>query len=114
MQGELAGRRDEARPDRPDRREHAGGRPRPRQRHYEKVISNMEEGDCAQQPGYRHLLRRRPRDPQQGVLEIPHDGDDLAPILLSVPLQLPAYHVAVLKGADVDQPRNLVKSVTVE
>ena len=48
------------------------------------------------------------------ALEIPVDGDDLTPVLLSVPLQLLAYHVAVLKGTDVDQPRNLAKSVTVE
>jgi glucosamine--fructose-6-phosphate aminotransferase (isomerizing) len=40
--------------------------------------------------------------------------DVLAPILYTVPLQLLAYHVAVLKGTDVDQPRNLAKSVTVE
>jgi glucosamine--fructose-6-phosphate aminotransferase (isomerizing) len=48
------------------------------------------------------------------TLEIPEDGDDMVPILLSVPMQLLAYHVAVLKGTDVDQPRNLAKSVTVE
>jgi glucosamine--fructose-6-phosphate aminotransferase (isomerizing) len=48
------------------------------------------------------------------VLEVPAEGEDLTPILLSVPLQLLAYHVAVLKGTDVDQPRNLAKSVTVE
>ncbi|MGA2151340.1 MAG: glutamine--fructose-6-phosphate aminotransferase, partial [Geobacteraceae bacterium] len=48
------------------------------------------------------------------TLEIPEDGDDMTPILLSVPMQLLAYHVAVLKGTDVDQPRNLAKSVTVE
>jgi glucosamine--fructose-6-phosphate aminotransferase (isomerizing) len=36
------------------------------------------------------------------------------PILMSIPLQLLAYHIAVLRGADVDQPRNLAKSVTVE
>ena len=38
----------------------------------------------------------------------------IAPIVYTVPLQLLAYHVAVLKGTDVDQPRNLAKSVTVE
>jgi glucosamine--fructose-6-phosphate aminotransferase (isomerizing) len=38
----------------------------------------------------------------------------LAPILYTLPLQMLAYHVAVLKGTDVDQPRNLAKSVTVE
>ena len=41
-------------------------------------------------------------------------GDCVAPIVFTVPLQLLAYHVAVLKGTDVDQPRNLAKSVTVE
>jgi glucosamine--fructose-6-phosphate aminotransferase (isomerizing) len=48
------------------------------------------------------------------VLEIPKVHPLLAPILYVVPLQLLAYHVAVLKGTDVDQPRNLAKSVTVE
>jgi glucosamine--fructose-6-phosphate aminotransferase (isomerizing) len=38
----------------------------------------------------------------------------IAPLIMSAPIQLLAYHVAVLKGADVDQPRNLAKSVTVE
>ncbi len=46
--------------------------------------------------------------------EIPAECEALTPILLSVPLQLLAYHIAVLKGTDVDQPRNLAKSVTVE
>ena len=41
-------------------------------------------------------------------------GDAIAPIVFTVPLQLLAYHAAVLKGTDVDQPRNLAKSVTVE
>ena len=45
---------------------------------------------------------------------VPPAGDHVAPILFTVPLQLLAYHVAVLKGTDVDQPRNLAKSVTVE
>jgi glucosamine--fructose-6-phosphate aminotransferase (isomerizing) len=40
--------------------------------------------------------------------------DSISPIIYTVPLQLLAYHVAVLKGTDVDQPRNLAKSVTVE
>ena len=55
-----------------------------------------------------------PSGRQPFVLEVPGDSDDLLPILLSIPLQLLAYHVAVLKGTDVDQPRNLAKSVTVE
>lgn len=48
------------------------------------------------------------------VLHMPEVIDELAPILYTLPLQLLAYHVAVLKGTDVDQPRNLAKSVTVE
>ena len=48
------------------------------------------------------------------VLRLPQVHDALAPILYTIPLQLLSYHVAVLKGTDVDQPRNLAKSVTVE
>nr|WP_300307623.1 glutamine--fructose-6-phosphate transaminase (isomerizing) [Halomonas sp.] len=48
------------------------------------------------------------------VLHLPHIHEALAPILYTLPLQLLSYHVAVLKGTDVDQPRNLAKSVTVE
>jgi glucosamine--fructose-6-phosphate aminotransferase (isomerizing) len=48
------------------------------------------------------------------VLRLPHIDEALAPILYTLPLQLLSYHVAVLKGTDVDQPRNLAKSVTVE
>ncbi|CAK0746925.1 L-glutamine--D-fructose-6-phosphate aminotransferase [Gammaproteobacteria bacterium] len=54
------------------------------------------------------------RGPGIHVVNIPHVGDVTAPIVYTVPLQLLAYHVAVLKGTDVDQPRNLAKSVTVE
>ncbi|SHM24224.1 glutamine--fructose-6-phosphate transaminase (isomerizing) [Vreelandella subglaciescola] len=48
------------------------------------------------------------------VLHLPHVHEALAPLLYTLPLQLLSYHVAVLKGTDVDQPRNLAKSVTVE
>ena len=48
------------------------------------------------------------------VIDVPHCDRLIAPIVFTVPLQLLAYHVAVLKGTDVDQPRNLAKSVTVE
>ena len=88
----------------------------PRNGNYEKVVSNMEEviarsgrviAVCSE--GDEEIRRKA-----EVVLEVPLDSDDLAPILLSVPMQLLAYHVAVLKGTDVDQPRNLAKSVTVE
>ena len=48
------------------------------------------------------------------VIEIPVSSELLSPILEIVPLQLLAYHIAVRRGCDVDQPRNLAKSVTVE
>ena len=48
------------------------------------------------------------------VIEIPQVSDLLSPILSIIPLQLLAYHIAVRRGCDVDQPRNLAKSVTVE
>ena len=47
-------------------------------------------------------------------IEVPVVAEGLMPIVVSVPLQLLAYHIAVNKGRDVDQPRNLAKSVTVE
>jgi glucosamine--fructose-6-phosphate aminotransferase (isomerizing) len=48
------------------------------------------------------------------VIEVPPAADLLAPILTVIPLQLLAYHAAAARGLDVDQPRNLAKSVTVE
>ena len=83
---------------------------------YEKTLSNMEEviarsgrviAICS--AGDEEMKSR-----VETVIEIPHLDEDLDPLLLSVPLQLLAYHIAVLKGTDVDQPRNLAKSVTVE
>ncbi len=53
-------------------------------------------------------------EPGVTVLNIPHMPDSLAAIVYTLPLQLLSYHVALLKGTDVDQPRNLAKSVTVE
>lgn len=49
-----------------------------------------------------------------GVIEVPKSEPELDPILLNIPLQLLAYHVALARGSNVDQPRNLAKSVTVE
>lgn len=53
-------------------------------------------------------------DSSTTVIDIPHCSDFLSPIVYTIPLQLLSYHVAVIKGTDVDQPRNLAKSVTVE
>ena len=52
--------------------------------------------------------------PQETLVELAPHGDLIAPIVFTIPLQLLSYHVAVLRGTDVDQPRNLAKSVTVE
>ena len=88
----------------------------PKSSSYEKTISNMEEviarGGCVIavcSKGDKEIQERA-----ETVIEIPHLNEDLDPLLLSVPLQLLAYHIAILKGTDVDQPRNLAKSVTVE
>ena len=81
---------------------------------FEKVVSNMEEvqaraGRVIAVTDAEGLCVKA-----DAVLVIPRLADDLMPVLTSVPLQLLAYHIAVLKGTDVDQPRNLAKSVTVE
>ena len=53
-------------------------------------------------------------DDTMRVINVPHVADILAPIVYTLPLQLLSYYVAIIKGTDVDQPRNLAKSVTVE
>ncbi len=83
---------------------------------FEKVVSNMEE---VRARGGRVIALTDHVDGElQGkadvLLRLPTVADDLMPILTAIPLQLLAYHIAVLKGTDVDQPRNLAKSVTVE
>ncbi len=88
----------------------------PRDRHYEKVVSNLEEVKAR---GGRVIVVCSQEDEEsaakaEAVLDISAGAGDMTPILLSIPLQLLAYHVSVLKGNDVDQPRNLAKSVTVE
>ncbi len=83
---------------------------------YEKVISNIEQVK-AREGRVIALASRSDRDIEKkadDVISIPDTHPSLAPILLTLPLQLLAYHMADLKGTDVDQPRNLAKSVTVE
>ncbi|WP_333798499.1 glutamine--fructose-6-phosphate transaminase (isomerizing) [Trichlorobacter lovleyi] len=88
----------------------------PKNSTYEKTVSNMEE--VVARSGRVIALcsegDHEVQDKAEATLQLPGLSDDLDPILLSVPLQLLAYHIAVLKGTDVDQPRNLAKSVTVE
>jgi glutamine---fructose-6-phosphate transaminase (isomerizing) len=88
----------------------------PRNATYDKVVSNMEEV-CAR--GGKVIAvasgdEDELRDKVSALIQVPETTEDLMPILTSVPMQLLAYHIAVLKGTDVDQPRNLAKSVTVE
>jgi len=88
----------------------------PRDRLYEKTVSNLMEVKARRAPviafvaeGERELGRIA-----DAVFTVPAVHPLLSPILFTIPLQLLAYHIAVLRGADVDQPRNLAKSVTVE
>jgi len=82
----------------------------------EKLSSNLQE---VRARGGKLIVFAHPRagfreEPGVTVIHLPDVHRILAPIVYVVPLQLLAYHVAVLKGTDVDQPRNLAKSVTVE
>ncbi|HEY7546316.1 MAG TPA: glutamine--fructose-6-phosphate aminotransferase, partial [Blastocatellia bacterium] len=67
-----------------------------------KVIAVVTEGDT------------EARQIADHIIEVPQASDLISPILSVVPLQLLAYHIGVRRGCDVDQPRNLAKSVTVE
>jgi glucosamine--fructose-6-phosphate aminotransferase (isomerizing) len=84
---------------------------------FEKTLSNLKEVEAR---GARVIVIT---DAKKGgdlgvstdaVIEVPFVSDELSPLLLNIPLQFLAYHVAVLNGTDVDLPRNLAKSVTVE
>ena len=83
---------------------------------YEKVLSNMEEVRARKgkiiavaSEGDKHVAKKADH-----VLFVPHTLSPLMPLLSVIPLQLLAYYIAVERGCDVDQPRNLAKSVTVE
>jgi glucosamine--fructose-6-phosphate aminotransferase (isomerizing) len=88
----------------------------PRSDNYEKTVSNMEEVIAR---GGRVIAvctagDEEPAKKAETTIAIPPCDSELVTVLLTIPLQLLAYHVAVMKGTDVDQPRNLAKSVTVE
>ncbi len=88
----------------------------PKDAHREKTLSNLQEA-AARDGRILALVTQGDRGLEsiaEDVLEIPEVHPWLAPILYAVPLQLLAYHIAVLRGCDVDKPRNLAKSVTVE
>ena len=83
---------------------------------YPKMLSNIQE---VRARGARVIAVATEGDPEVGaladhVLEVPATPELMSPVVVTVPLQLLAFHVATLRGCDVDQPRNLAKSVTVE
>ena len=88
----------------------------PRDGSYERMLGNIEEVRAREgqviavvQTGDKLVASK-----SQHVIEVPPAADLLAPLITVIPLQLLAYHIAVRRGCDVDQPRNLAKSVTVE
>ena len=88
----------------------------PKQGHYDKIVSNVQEIKARKG---RVIAVVNKGDTQVSsmadyVIEFPETSECFSPIIASVPLQLLAYYIAVYRGANVDQPRNLAKSVTVE
>ncbi len=88
----------------------------PKQGHYDKIVSNVQEIKARKG---KVIAVVNSGDVQVAniadyVIEFPETSECFSPILASVPLQLLAYYIAVFRGSNVDQPRNLAKSVTVE
>jgi glucosamine--fructose-6-phosphate aminotransferase (isomerizing) len=83
---------------------------------FEKTLSNLKEVESRN--GRIIAVTDHPRGELMNVaadiIEVPETSGLLAPVLMTVPLQLLAYHIAALRGTDIDQPRNLAKAVTVE
>lgn len=84
--------------------------------HYEKVVSNIQEIKSRKGKIIGIVTEGdvQVRDLADHVIEVPETIESLSPLLTTIPLQLLSYHIAVLLGKNVDQPRNLAKSVTVE
>ena len=83
---------------------------------YEKVVSNIQEVK-ARKGKVIAIVTKGDKDVKNiadHVIEIPKTDDMLVPLIATIPLQLLSYHIAVMRGCNVDQPRNLAKSVTVE
>ncbi len=88
----------------------------PKQGHYDKVVSNIQEIKARKATVIAIVTKgdTQVRDLADYVLEVPDTADALSPLLTTIPLQLLSYHIAVMRECNVDQPRNLAKSVTVE
>ncbi|MGQ3131533.1 MAG: glutamine--fructose-6-phosphate transaminase (isomerizing) [Flavobacteriales bacterium] len=84
--------------------------------HYEKILSNIQEVKARKG----HIIAvvnkgdTEVRKMADHVIEVPETCEEFSPMVTTVPLQFLAYHIAVMRGCNVDQPRNLAKSVTVE
>jgi glutamine---fructose-6-phosphate transaminase (isomerizing) len=83
---------------------------------YEKVVSNIQEVKARKGKVIAIVTEgdEQVKDIADHVIEIPETDDHLVPLLATIPFQLLSYHIAVMRGCNVDQPRNLAKSVTVE
>lgn len=88
----------------------------PKMGHYDKVVSNIQEIKSRSGKIIAVVTKgdTQVRELADHVIEIPETSDALSPLLTTIPLQLLSYHIAVFRGCNVDQPRNLAKSVTVE
>ena len=88
----------------------------PRDSMYDKVVNNIKEVKARDGVVLAVVTEGDTELPSQvdHTLYIPQAPENLIPLLATVPLQLLAYHIAEMRGCDVDQPRNLAKSVTVE
>lgn len=88
----------------------------PKQGHYDKIVSNIQEIKSRSGKIIAIVTKGdiQVKELADHVIEIPETSDALSPLITTIPLQLLSYHIAVLRGCNVDQPRNLAKSVTVE
>lgn len=84
--------------------------------HYEKVVSNIQEIKSRKGKIIAIVTEgdEQVKELADHVIEVPETLESLSPLLTTIPLQLLSYHIAVMRGCNVDQPRNLAKSVTVE
>ncbi|MEM4702875.1 MAG: glutamine--fructose-6-phosphate transaminase (isomerizing) [Candidatus Pacearchaeota archaeon] len=88
----------------------------PKDQTYEKILSNMQEVKARKGKIIALVTEEDPRirELTENIIKVPKVSEELSPVVNVIPLQLFAYHLADLKGLDVDKPRNLAKSVTVE
>lgn len=84
--------------------------------HYEKVVSNIQEIKSRSGKIIAIVTEgdKTVKELADHVIEVPETSEPMAPLLTTIPLQLLSYHIALMRGCNVDQPRNLAKSVTVE